>query len=65
MHIGLLSYLNFVDLFSQNNEISKSVQWEPSCSVRADRHRTKLIVSFRNFLDALENHVHSDSRLCI
>jgi hypothetical protein len=30
----------------------KSVQWEPSCSMRTDGHRTKLTVAFRNFAEA-------------
>jgi len=35
------------------NQISrKTVQWEPSCSMRTDGHRTKLTVAFRNFADA-------------
>jgi hypothetical protein len=29
----------------------KSIQWEPSCSVRTDRHMTKLIVAFSNFVN--------------
>jgi len=40
------------------NKISqKSVQWEPSCSVRTDRRTgmTKLIVAFYNFAKASKN----------
>ena len=32
----------------------KSVQWEPSCSMRTYRHMTKLMVAFRNFSNASE-----------
>ena len=43
---------------------SKSVQWEPSCSMQADGQMdiTKLIVAFRNFGNAPEkqNHVEGE-----
>ena len=32
----------------------KSVQFEPGCSMRTDRHMTKLMVAFRNFSNASE-----------
>jgi hypothetical protein len=49
--------LHFLEGLSKNNYISnfkKRVQWEPSCSMRADRRTdmTKLIVAFRNFANA-------------
>ena len=36
---------------------SKSAQWEPSCSMRANGHtyKTKLTVAFRNFANAPKN----------
>jgi len=40
------------------NQISrKTVQWEPSCSMRTDGRTdmTKLIVAFRNFMKASKN----------
>jgi hypothetical protein len=52
--------LNFVDRFSKilKYQLSwKSVQWEPSCSMRTDRRTdlTKLIVAFRSFVNAPKN----------
>ena len=37
----------------------KSIQWEPSCSMRSDRRTdmTKLIVAFRNFVNAPKNGI--------
>ena len=43
----------------------KSIQWEPSCSMRTDRRTdmTKLIVLFRNFVNAPTNtYIHPHSR---
>jgi len=53
--------LNFQDKFlktTQIENITKSVQWEPSCSMRTDRQIDgqtdvmKLIVAFRGFANA-------------
>jgi len=58
------SNLHFLDRFSKNIRIQiswKSVQWEPSCSMRTggrtDRRSdmTKLIVAFRNFANTPKN----------
>ena len=51
---------NSLDRFSKKAQISnciKSVQWEQSCSMRTDRrtNMTKLIIAFRNFVNAPEN----------
>jgi len=54
-------YLTFLDKFSKKKikyRISlKSVQWEPSCSVRTDGRTdiTKLKVAFRKFANASKN----------
>ena len=41
--------------FAKSNFMS--IQWEPSCSMRAERQidTTKLIVTFRNFANAPKN----------
>ena len=49
--------LHFLERLSKNNHISnfkKSIQWQPSCSMRTDRRTdmTKLIVAFHNFAKA-------------
>jgi hypothetical protein len=54
VHVILVRYLSFLDRVSEKLKyqlLSKSVQWEPSCSMWADRQTdmTKLIVAFRNF----------------
>ena len=49
---------NFLDIFSKNYQISLTpIQWESSCSIRADRrtNMTKLIATFRNFANAPKN----------
>jgi hypothetical protein len=55
---------NFFNKFSEkktqmSNFIQKSVQWEPSCSIRTDRRTdmTKLIVAFRNFAKLFKNGI--------
>jgi hypothetical protein len=64
--------LSFLDRFSTIYQISlKSAQWEPSCSIQTDRHTdaridkqtdmTKLIVAFRNFVNAPKNGYYIDS----
>jgi hypothetical protein len=42
---------------------SKYVLWEPIFFQCEQTDRTKLIVALRNFVDAPENHIDSDSRL--
>jgi hypothetical protein len=68
--------LNFPDTLSKNaQQISwKSVQWQPSCSMRADGRTdmTNLTVAFRNFLltllkisvDFFYSKLHSKFGLC-
>ena len=48
--VGFYCNLNFLDRFFKklkDQVSSKSVQWEPSCSMRTDGHET-----FRNFANA-------------
>jgi len=55
---GFNEITNFYTVFfSKNTQIlnfTKSIQWEPSCSMRTDRQTdmTKLIVAIRNFANA-------------
>ena len=60
----LLSHFNETCIFQTDFRkileyqiLGKSVQWEPSCSMRADGRTdvTKLIVAFRNFANAPTN----------
>ena len=48
-----ISLIKFREIFNYQI-LWKSVEWEPSCSVRTDRRTdmTKLIVAFRNFVKA-------------
>ena len=60
-------------MFSKNTQISnfiKSDQWEPSCFTRTVRRTdgrtdmTKLIVAFRNFVNAHKTYCSKMSKLC-
>jgi hypothetical protein len=64
--VGLWWNLNLLERFSKNPQISNSIKKNPSTGSRTDRRTdmTKLVVAFRNFVNAPKKRAGCLKKLC-